>query len=98
MRFAVSRARQQVTFTDQPPAAATSAFARRRGLPRSRAWRTIETLDLGYTVQIYRDGHKAHWSTAPRDIPLEERRVTNGDMIELRMAPGGGQAIIFVAR
>jgi len=55
-------------------------------------------MDLGYTVQIYRDGHKAHWSTAPRDIAMEERRVTSGDIIDLRLAPGGGQAIRFVAR
>ncbi|KRA51778.1 alpha-glucosidase [Pseudoxanthomonas sp. Root630] len=57
-------------------------------------------LDEGrrYTAQIYRDGDKADWKTAPQDIVIEERSVTRGDTMTLKLAPGGGQAIRFVAQ
>jgi len=57
-------------------------------------------LDEGrrYTAQIYRDGDKAHWKTAPQDIVIEERSVVRGDTLTLKLAPGGGQAIRFVAQ
>ena len=57
-------------------------------------------LDEGrrYTAQIYRDGDKAHWKTAPQDIVIEERSVARGDTLTLKLAPGGGQAIRFVAQ
>ncbi len=60
----------------------------------------LSFLDSGrsYTAQIYRDGDKAHWKTAPKDIVIEERRVSSVDTLELRLAPGGGQAIRFIAR
>ena len=51
-----------------------------------------------YTAQIYRDGDKAHWKTAPQDIVIEERSVARGDTLTLKLAPGGGQAIRFVAQ
>jgi len=51
-----------------------------------------------YTAQIYRDGDKADWKTAPQDIVIEERDVARGDTLTLKLAPGGGQAIRFVAR
>ena len=51
-----------------------------------------------YTAQIYRDGDTAHWKTAPQDIAIEERSVTRGDTLTLKLAPGGGQAIRFVAQ
>ena len=54
--------------------------------------------DRRYTAQIYRDGDKANWKTAPQDIVIEERSVTRGDTLTLKLAPGGGQAIRFVAR
>jgi len=54
--------------------------------------------DRSYTAQIYRDGTDAHWKTAPKDIVIEERRVTSADTLDLRLAPGGGQAIRFVAQ
>ncbi|WP_421737305.1 glycoside hydrolase family 97 protein [Caulobacter sp.] len=50
-----------------------------------------------YKAQIYRDGDKADWKTAPQDIVIEEREVTSADVLTLRLAPGGGQAIRFVA-
>ena len=51
-----------------------------------------------YTAQIYRDGDQAHWKTAPQDIVIEERTVTRADTLALKLAPGGGQAIRFVAQ
>lgn len=60
----------------------------------------LSFLDEGrrYTAQIYRDGDKANWKTAPQDIVIEERSVTRGDALTLKLAPGGGQAIRFVAQ
>ena len=60
----------------------------------------LSFLDEGrrYTAQIYRDGDKANWKTAPQDIVIEERSVTRGDTLTLKLAPGGGQAIRFVAQ
>jgi alpha-glucosidase len=60
----------------------------------------LDFLDAGrrYTAQVYRDGDKAHWKTAPQDIVIEEREVTVADTLTLRLAPGGGQAIRFVAQ
>lgn len=60
----------------------------------------LSFLDPGrtYTAQIYRDGDKAHWKHAPQDIVIEERAVTSTDTLTLRLAPGGGQAIRFVAQ
>jgi alpha-glucosidase len=59
----------------------------------------LSFLDPGrtYTAQIYRDGDKAHWKHAPQDIVIEERTVTSADTLTLHLAPGGGQAIRFVA-
>lgn len=54
--------------------------------------------DRRYTAQIYRDGDKANWKTAPQDIVIEERTVTGADTLTLKLAPGGGQAIRFVAQ
>jgi alpha-glucosidase len=60
----------------------------------------LSFLDEGrrYTAQIYRDGDQAHWKTAPQDIVIEERTVTRSDTLALKLAPGGGQAIRFVAQ
>lgn len=63
--------------------------------------RTIEAalsfLDEGrrYTAQIYRDGPKAGWQADQKDIVIDERSVTRSDTLQLRLAPGGGQAIRF---
>lgn len=50
-----------------------------------------------YRAQIYRDGPNAHYRTNGKDIVIEERTVTSVDTLNLRLAPGGGQAIRFVA-
>lgn len=60
----------------------------------------LSFLDPGrkYVARIYRDGEHADWKRAPQDIVIEQRDVTSADTLTLRLAPGGGQAIRFVAR
>jgi len=66
--------------------------------------RTLEVplafLDEGrsYTAEIYRDGDDADYRKKREDIVIETREVTRTDTLTLRLAPGGGQAIRFVAR
>ncbi len=50
-----------------------------------------------YRAEIYRDGPEADWRGKREDIVIERREVTSVDTLELRLAPGGGQAIRFVA-
>jgi len=56
-------------------------------------------LDPGrrYRAEIYRDGPTAHWDTQPYDYVIESRDVTSTEQMQLRLAPGGGEAIRFVA-
>ncbi|WAW92733.1 glycoside hydrolase family 97 protein [Xanthomonas citri pv. malvacearum] len=49
-----------------------------------------------YTAQIYRDGDGADYASNPFAFVREERQVGSADTLELRLAPGGGQAIRFV--
>ncbi|RXZ64315.1 glycoside hydrolase family 97 protein [Pelagerythrobacter rhizovicinus] len=59
----------------------------------------LDFLDPGrtYKAQIYRDGPAADWKTNGHDIVIEEREVRARDVLTLRLASGGGQAIRFVA-
>jgi alpha-glucosidase len=50
-----------------------------------------------YRAEIYRDGDDADYRTNPRSIVIEKRDVTAGDHLALRIAPGGGAAVRFVA-
>lgn len=51
-----------------------------------------------YVAQIYRDGPGADYRTDKRHaIVIESRKVTAADTLTLALAPGGGQAIRFVA-
>ena len=50
-----------------------------------------------YRAEIYRDGAGADFRTNPRAIAIERRNVTGADRLALRMAPGGGFAVRFVA-
>lgn len=51
-----------------------------------------------YEAQIYRDGAEAHWRGDIRfAMQTEVRLVQAGDMLNLRLAAGGGQAIRFRA-
>ncbi|WP_126971062.1 glycoside hydrolase family 97 protein [Xanthomonas sp. BRIP62411] len=49
-----------------------------------------------YTAQIYRDGDDADYVGNPFAFVREQRQVSSVDTLELRLAPGGGQAIRFV--
>lgn len=48
-----------------------------------------------YRAHIYRDGAKANYTTHREDIVIEQREVKPGTSLQLRLAPGGGQAIRF---
>ncbi len=50
-----------------------------------------------YRAQIYRDGPSADYRANGHDIVIEEREVTAADRLPLRLAPGGGQAVRFIA-
>jgi alpha-glucosidase len=50
-----------------------------------------------YRAEIYRDGDDADYRTNPRSIVIEQRTVTAGDRLAVRIAPGGGAAVRFVA-
>ena len=56
----------------------------------------LDFLDPGkrYTAEIYRDGDQADYRSARRfDLVVEKKTVTAKDVLQLRLAPGGGQAI-----
>ncbi|HEY8266908.1 MAG TPA: glycoside hydrolase family 97 protein [Steroidobacteraceae bacterium] len=59
----------------------------------------LDFLDAGksYTAEIYRDGDDADWNSNPHSIVIEKRPVKGTDSLGLRLAPGGGLAIRFVA-
>ena len=74
------------------------------GSVTDEAPRTVEVAldfldrDRRYTARIYRDGEQADYRTRREDILIESREVTAADTLQLRLAPGGGQAIRFVAQ
>lgn len=53
--------------------------------------------DIEYEAQIYRDGDKANWQTAPYDYVIERQRVNANDTLMLNLASSGGSAIRFKA-
>jgi alpha-glucosidase len=56
----------------------------------------LDFLDRGkrYTAEIYRDGDAADYRSERRfDLVTETQTVTAADTLQLRLAPGGGQAI-----
>jgi alpha-glucosidase len=50
-----------------------------------------------YRAEIYRDGDDADYRTNPRAMVIEQRIVTAKDHMAMRIAPGGGAAVRFVA-
>jgi len=50
-----------------------------------------------YRAEIYRDGDDADYRTNPRAMVIEQRIVTAKDHLAMRIAPGGGTAVRFVA-
>jgi alpha-glucosidase len=51
--------------------------------------------DREYVAEIYRDADDADWKTNPQAITIEEKLVESTDAMQLRLAPGGGQAVRF---
>ncbi len=58
----------------------------------------LSFLDAGrrYRAEIYRDGDGADWEHRPFAFVYETREVGAGDVLELRLGRGGGQAVRFV--
>ena len=50
-----------------------------------------------YRAEIYRDGDNADYRTNPRAMVIEQRVVASKDRMAMRIAPGGGAAVRFVA-
>lgn len=59
---------------------------------------SLSFLDPGrrYRAEIYRDAPDSHWKTNREAIVIEAREVTSSEILSLRLASGGGQAIRFV--
>ena len=71
--------------------AVTDGQARTLALPLS-----FLDADKTYVAEIYRDGDAADYRSERRfDLVTEKRSVTAKDTLQLRLAPGGGQAIRF---
>ncbi|MGQ1929735.1 glycoside hydrolase family 97 protein [Ornithobacterium rhinotracheale] len=49
-----------------------------------------------YKATIYADGADANWQTNPLSYQIMEKEVSAKDRLTIEMAPGGGQAIVFV--
>jgi alpha-glucosidase len=48
-----------------------------------------------YVAEIYRDGRDADWRANPLAIEIAHAIVDNATVLDIRLAPGGGQAIRF---
>jgi alpha-glucosidase len=46
-----------------------------------------------YVAEIYADAFNADWETRPFAMTISERSVTRDTVLDVRLAPGGGQAI-----
>ena len=70
--------------------ATTNAEARTLDIP-------LTFLEAGkqYKAVIYADGEDADWETNPTSYKIEEKTVTNTDVLNVVMAKGGGQAVTF---
>ncbi len=51
-----------------------------------------------YDAVWYQDAADAHWQTNPMAYQIKRRTVTSKDVLELKLAPGGGAAIEFIPR
>ena len=84
-------ARKDRASADWYVGAVTDGQARTLALP-------LSFLDAGktYVAEIYRDGDAADYRSERRfDLVTEKRSVSARDVLQLRLAPGGGQAIRF---
>ncbi len=51
-----------------------------------------------YLAQIYRDADDAHYLDNPQAIAIEQRTLQATDTLAIRLAPGGGMAVRFLAQ
>jgi alpha-glucosidase len=51
--------------------------------------------DRQYVAEVYADGADADWEQNPLAIDIHEMLVGSRTVLELRLAPGGGQAVRF---
>ena len=48
-----------------------------------------------YEATIYADGDDAHWKTNPTSYKIEKKTVSSNDSLLIKMAAGGGCAVVF---
>lgn len=53
--------------------------------------------ETNYTATIYADGVDAHWDKNPTSYKIEKVAVDSNSEIVLKLAPGGGAAVSFIA-
>ena len=51
-----------------------------------------------YEATIYSDGDDAHWETNPTSYKIEKKTVSSNDTLFIKMAAGGGCAVVFNRR
>ena len=51
--------------------------------------------EKSYEATIYADGDDAHWKTNPTSYKIEKKTVTSNDSLLIKMAAGGGCAVVF---
>lgn len=51
--------------------------------------------DRTYSATLYLDGDAADWVTNPTDYKIERLELSRGDSLTLRLASGGGAALVF---
>lgn len=49
-----------------------------------------------YDAVIYADGDDADWKDNPTSYRIEKKQVTSEDVLDVKMAAGGGQAVTFI--
>ena len=56
-------------------------------------------LDEGreYLAQIYADAEDTNWENNPEPVSISEQVVNQNSVLNIKLAPGGGQAIRFIA-
>jgi hypothetical protein len=59
----------------------------------------LDFLEKGkkYHAIIYRDGDHANWKDNPEDYAIEQQDLDSSSELKLRLAPGGGAAVSFIA-
>ena len=83
--------------------AATNGEAREIEIPldflaNSRQQSAVSGQQSVYEATIYSDGDDAHWETNPTSYKIEKKTVSSNDTLFIKMAAGGGCAVVFKRR